>query len=251
MHWLCTLCLLSSAAASDDFEAFFKDFAAKRDTIVTLEAHFLQKTILPEEILTTEGTLFYGRPRRIRFETANPNRSTLIDGGYAYEYEPELKQLLIYSMADSPQSNIFFLGFDNDTEAMRKNYDLERFEPEKNAPGDTGILIRPKAEAAEEAGFKEVRLYLREEDYLPVRIFIVNDEENRLCLDIDEMKKNAASTPEQSQIFIAEGTKIIENDRVVGTAGPGGRHVPQPLEYSPPPEAAIETRELAPPEKEE
>ena len=46
-------------APPPEFDAFFKEFAEKRDGIEVLEADFMQKSIVPEEILTTEGSLIY------------------------------------------------------------------------------------------------------------------------------------------------------------------------------------------------
>ena len=46
-------------------DAFFAEYAAKRDGVKVLEANFLQKQILPDDVVTTRGSLLYVRPRRV------------------------------------------------------------------------------------------------------------------------------------------------------------------------------------------
>src|SRR5690606_18866990 len=120
--------LLAAAGPAVEFEAFFREFTLQRAGVRTLDATFTQTTMLPEETLTTEGTLHFAQPRRFALRTNDPRRETLLDDRKGYEYEAELEQVLIFSIDDNPEASIFFLGFDADADALRSAYDVRLFE---------------------------------------------------------------------------------------------------------------------------
>ena len=217
---LLLLCLLGTAYAEapdeNSVESFFKAFKEKRDGIGSLKAHFVQRTVLPDEVITTEGTLYYSRPRRIMFKTETPDRATLVDNRRGYEYDAEIKQLTIFDIEDQPQANIFFLGFDDDTDALQQAYQVQLMITH-DARGMHGIKIAPRPDTHDEVYFMEVNLFLREEDYLPYRIHIVNDTESEVFIDIDTIEPQPSPDLESIRILVPPGVKVIENDRVVET----------------------------------
>jgi outer membrane lipoprotein-sorting protein len=254
MIWcLAFVALLAQEGPSNSFDDFFDDFRAKRDGIRMLQADFVQKTVLPGEVLLSEGSLLYAQPRRIVFHTDEPDRYTLVDGRRGYEYEAEIKQLVIYDMEDNPEADIFFLGFENDTEALRNGFDVSLFDTPGESRGAHGLLVKPKEPESPDAYFVQVSLYLRDKDYLPYRIHIVNDRESEVILEVKNFVVNGAPPPEATQLLLPEGTKIIENDTVVETVGEGGKRVPDPLpfgvpEVPAPQDGLVEVRELPEPE---
>lgn len=236
-----------AAPEAGDFEAFFQEFAEKRDGIVVLEANFTQKTILPEETLETAGTLYYAQPRRVVYRTEDPLRVTLIEQDRGYEYEPDIKQLIVFDLAESPQAKILFLGFDNDTETLREGFDIELFDIEGDTRGSQGLILRPK-EGVTDAEFMKVSLYLRDQDFLPYKMHIINDEESEVEITVSDFTINHTPAPERSQIALAPGTKIVENDVVIDTAGKEGMRVPEPLKFEKQgdgPPVRVETPETA------
>jgi len=211
--------LLSAFGAGgqeSDFDAFFRAFKEKRDGIGALRAHFMQRTLLPDEVITSEGTLVYSRPRRIMFKTEEPERVILVDGRRGYEYDAEIRQLTVFNIEDHPRADIFFLGFDDNTEALRRAYAVQLMITH-DPKGMHGIKIEPRQDTDEAAYFMEVNLHLREEDYLPYRIHIVNDEESQLFIDIDEIVPQADADLDSARFLVPPGVKIIENDVVVDT----------------------------------
>ncbi len=246
--------LLGAADTAGDFEAFFKEFTAQRAAVKVLDATFTQTTVVPEETITTQGTLNFAQPRRFVIRTEDPKRETLLDHRRGYEYEADLQQVLIFDMDDNPEASIFFLGFDDDTAALREAYDVKLFDTPGEAQGPRGLVIRPKA-TDENPLFMEVSLYLREGDLLPYRIRIENDEESTVTLEISNFKVNAQEPFVAPDIQVPEGTKIIENDQVIETVGPGGKRLPDALPLSAPastsedlpPAAPIATSEDLPP----
>ena len=213
-------------AQPDSVDSFYKEFAQRRADISTLRANYTERTVTPEETFESEGVLIYAKPRRIVRRMAPPENTTLIvDDRRVYQYEPEIKQLVVYRLDDDPRANLLFLGFDSDMDALREAYQVSVFSVEDQASGKKGILIQPKP-GDTEAWFKEVNLYLDDKDLLPYRIRMVNDDDSQVIIEVRDLKKNPALDPSETQAMIAEGTKVIEDDKVVETVAAGGKLVP-------------------------
>ena len=208
-------------------DAFFADFTKKRDAIHSLEARFAQKNISAEETVDSGGSIVYVKPQHIvlRYERPDAGTTYLIHGRRAYEYEPDIKQLQIYKLEENPQTQIFFLGFDDNTQALREGYDVSIFETNDKPIGSRGISLRPKNAAS--SHFREVKLYLRDSDYLPYRIHIQNDDESEVETSITDFAINGKLDPDKTRIHLPEGTKIIDDDEVVETVGQKGKIVPE------------------------
>lgn len=225
---LSLLLLIASQATAqldDDIDLFFKTFKEKRDGIESLEAKFTQTTQLPEEELITQGILRYSKPRRILFLTEEPEHALLMDGRQGYEYDADIRQMTMFYVEDHPRANIFFLGFDNNTEALRAAYDLTLLISD-DPRGRQGIRITPRPGTEEEDYFLQVNLYLRDSDFFPYRIHIVNDAESQLFIDVKEISTLNAQDHETPRIFLPEGVTIVAEERVVDIVGEGGRYVP-------------------------
>jgi len=213
-------------AQPDSVDSFYKEFAQRRADISTLRANYTERTVTPEETFESEGVLIYAKPRRIVRRMAPPENTTLIvDDRRVYQYEPEIKQLVVYRLDDDPRANLLFLGFDSDMDALREAYQVSVFSVEDQASGKKGILIQPKP-GDTEAWFKEVNLYLDDKDLLPYRIRMVNDDDSQVIIEVRDLKKNPALDLSETQAMIAEGTKVIEDDKVVETVAAGGKLVP-------------------------
>ncbi|MBP8130483.1 MAG: outer-membrane lipoprotein carrier protein LolA [Candidatus Hydrogenedentes bacterium] len=250
----CFVAAAAMLAAEPDFDAFVKEFAGKREGVRSLQARFTELSLLPDERLETQGSLLYAKPRRIIYRTDEPERVTLVDGRYGYEYEPEIKQLMMYDLEEYPQVDAFFLGFDEDIEALAQSYLVEAFTVVEDGRRSRGIKLKPKPEDKDDAFFSEVAIYLRESDFLPFRIYIDNEEDSKTIIEIDESSYviNGALSEEETQLFVAEGTDIILNNEVLRTVGAGGERIPDPIpadgaRSAPPEQPRVEETELPPP----
>jgi outer membrane lipoprotein-sorting protein len=236
MTWAIVLAVLASTGAADapaaapapdaTLDTFFADFARKRDAVLSLEARFAQKNISPEEVVESSGSITYVKPQHIVFRYDKPDAGTtyLMHGHRVYEYEPDVKQLQIYDLEKNPRTEIFFLGFDDNTTALRQAYNLGLFETDEKPLGSRGISLRPKDP---DSPFHEVKLYLRDADYLPYRVHILNDDDSEVVMSITDFVINGKLDPGKTRIRLPEGTKIIDNDQVVETVGPGGKTAPE------------------------
>ena len=226
-----TVFFCAAARPADEHEAdrFFKSFTQSRDKIIALEAPFTQTVITPDETIEVRGTLSYIRPRRVIYRMEDPERITLVDDTRGYEYDAEIRQVTVFDLGNNPQAEILFMGFVDTLDTLRQAYDLEIFKVPDEPRGSKGLEIRPKAGSEAESYFLRVRLYLRDQDFLPWRILIRNDENTETHIDIGEINTAWRPAPASTQIFLPEGTKMIENDRVVEVIGPGGKRIPDAL----------------------
>lgn len=247
-----SLLVFVTALAADTPQAgsadrFFAEFSEKRTGIEVLEARFLQQNVSPDETLHSEGSIVYARPRRIvfRYDKPDPGVTYLISERQVYEYQPKNGQLDIYTLEENPQTEIFFLGFENNMDALREGYEVDLFDPGKAsdrpandaAPAIRAVSLRPKPRPDQEPSFREIRLFLRADDYLPVRIHMINDEESEVLIDVSDYRVNQKLDPAKTQISLPEGARIIEDDNLIEKVGPNGKLIPDPaaIPLDPPP----------------
>ncbi len=223
------------AGADAGFDSFFEEFARKRDGIETLRASFSQETTVPEDTLHDQGTIIYKKPKRVVFRYEPPQPTYLIDADRAYEYSPDIQQIQIYALEDNPQTEIFFLGFDDDTERLREGYDVELVKPDNEPEGAGAIEVRPNKDDEDTALFEQATLYLRPGDYLPYRIHIVNDKDSSVIIRVTDFELNEPLEPEDARIHLPEGTTVIVDDQLVERVPEGGKWVP-PTDLDPEPE---------------
>jgi len=218
------------ALFADPLDTFFDAFREKREHIESIRARFIETTILPDEVFVSTGALSYQKPRRLLRRGEEPPTMLLVDSQSVYEYEPELKQVARHNIADGPEAEILFFGFDNNLDSLRATYDVQLFSLlEEDEPKDAqGLLITPRAIYEEDAFFREVTLYLRAEDYLPYRIRIVTDEDSHVVFEVLDLEVNAELSAEETTITIPEGhTYVDERDRA-RAVGPEGMVLPLP-----------------------
>jgi outer membrane lipoprotein-sorting protein len=223
------LAIAATAALSavPETEEFFARFKAAREGVTALRTEYTEKNITPDETLLAEGTLTYTKPRRILRHTHYPyDASILIDQTTSYQYEPEVFQLVIQELADAPESDILFFGFDSDTERLRESYDVKIFALPEHPLGKLGIELRPKAGSDAADLFREAVLYLRDDNMLPYRVHLIFDEESQLIVEMGDYEVNPVLEAVDTQIAVSPGTKVIVGETVSRVVGQDGEMVP-------------------------
>lgn len=226
MMMLIALAAVSAAQPLPSLDEFLAEFSRKREQIQAVRADFQQENITADETETVSGSLFYANPRRIVFRYPKSQLAYVFNDVRVYEYDAEAKQVQIHDLADDPQTEALFVGFGESPQRLREAYDIELFRPDASECGAIGMTLRPKG-GADDAAFEWIRLYLREQDYLPCRVLIKNDEESTVVIDVAQYAVNPAYNPQESQLQAAEGTEVFQNDQYVETAGPGGLWLPE------------------------
>ena len=219
-----------SSATVPELDDFMTRFRESREPVAVLQAEYTEKNITPDETFFAEGTLLYTRPRRILRTTHYPyDAAVLIDGTTSYQYEPEVRQLVIHELADAPEADILFFGFDSDISRLRQSYDITLFALEDHPLGELGMELMPKAGSEAEELFSKAMLYLRDDNLLPYRIQLVFDEESQLVVEMSDYTINGVVAPEDTQIEAAPGTTIIRNDEIVREVGEVAERLPEPV----------------------
>jgi outer membrane lipoprotein-sorting protein len=222
-----------AAVETESVDAFLKELEAKRDKLQVVQARIHRENITPDGVFEAEGTMLYAHPRRIVFRYEDPTvTDLLIDNLRVYRYDEDMEQLLIDDLEDDPATEALYIGFERDLKRLREAFDVSLFIPEVKEGAVKGLLLRPR-EAGEEdeagpaATFESVYLYLREEDYLPTRVIVVNDADSQVEMRMSEYRVNQRIDPAQTQFRIPEGTVIIENQESFEEAPEGGLLLPR------------------------
>lgn len=253
LHAACALAALAAPAfAQDDpdIASFFDRFTANRNDIAQLEARFVQTTITPDETVESTGTIVYARigraedgiqGKRLVFRYDDPPLEYMIDGLTAYEYDPELQQIQIFTLEDRPEAEAFYLGFDSNTQRLMEAYSVRLQPPAESNPGGMAVALIPKDPESEEAFFEMVVLQLRPGDLLPVQIHIVNGPDSETSYQVSEFALSPELDQNKVTLHVPEDTAIVEEDVYFGPAPEGGARFPLPETSEP---AMVESEPL-------
>lgn len=224
--------LVAAFTATQDIDAFLQDFAKQRDAIETFQCRFTQITLSPDDAIESEGTLVFVRPRRILFLYDEPRLAYMIDQLTMYEYDADLEQVRIETLEDKPEADALFLGFEKDVGRLREAYDIVMATKEESHATGNVLKLTPKKREGEEPLFETVLLYLRDNDYLPYRLYIRNSAENDVTYELSDFVVNDKDARPPSTITVPEGTDVIRGDEKVETIGAGGKTFPEPAANS-------------------
>ncbi|MCX8064194.1 MAG: outer membrane lipoprotein carrier protein LolA [Candidatus Hydrogenedentes bacterium] len=212
---------------SSELDSFYTKYKEIRSNTQVLVGEFIQKNIYPDEIYTTFGKVIYVKPDRLVFSTEEPKKITLLDGKRVYEYEPEIKQVAIYDIADQAEIEIFYFAFMEDIEKLKKKYIVSPIVVEDER-GRDGLSIKPLTENQKDALFKEIVIQIRKDNFLPYRIRILGVDDVQTVVDFEKVETNCKIRLEDTQIYLSSGTSVVLNDKMVETVGEGGKYIPEP-----------------------
>ncbi|HRK33726.1 MAG TPA: outer membrane lipoprotein carrier protein LolA [Candidatus Hydrogenedentes bacterium] len=221
------------AACAEPLDDFFAEFVAKREKIASVQAHFEQKNISPDETISTTGRIAFSKPKQLLFEYFDPKIIYAISDRRAYQYEEELEQVQVYDVESSAQADAFFIAFDNDPSRLRETYNVTLLDSVPGTCGARVLKLVPKAEAESSEDepstqpFREIRLYLRAEDYLPCEIRAFNQDDSEVTITIVGYKLNEPDAAAAVTFTVPEGTSLIVNEDLQEVVGAGGKTLPE------------------------
>lgn len=222
------LAAFACAQAPIDFDAFFEEFRAKRGTVESVQAAFDQINIYPNDSEMTTGSIVFADGRLVlRYD--DPLVVYHVDGEAVFEYDADIRQVLVIPISYAPDAEAFVLAFANEPDRLRELYEVGLVEPlPGDDPGPT-LVLRPRDTGEGlEPPFVQAQLRLRDEDYLPTHIFIERDADTQVNILITEYVVNAELAETALQVLVPAGTDIIQDDVLVERVGPGGRVLPDP-----------------------
>lgn len=225
------LAAMAGAAVPEatDFDAFFEVYAEKRAHVETVQAAFEQINVYPTDSEVSGGSIVFAAPDRLVLRYEDPEVAYHIDGNAVFEYDAEIRQVLVIPIDYAPDAEAFILAFSNRPERLRELYEVEIVEPDPGDEPGPVLVLKPKDTGDElEPPFLQAQLKLRDSDYLPSRIYIERDQDTQVNILIDEIVVNEELAQNSDKVFVPQGTDIIQDDTLVETIGEGGRWLPDP-----------------------
>jgi outer membrane lipoprotein-sorting protein len=227
--WVLVLTSFIGQTGAGEVSPQLEAFAQQRDQIRTLQAHFTQQTITPDETIESSGTVVYVNPKRIIFRYDDMDMEYMIDAQNAYEYDAELEQVLIYDIAGRPEAAAFFMGFENNADELQKAYHVKVLSPRNATTHAFALELVPRPSETEDPPlFERVLLQIRRDDYLPTEIDITNDAESNVSFHVQDFVLNETLPPKVSSLFVPAGTDVVINDDIADPVEDGGRFYPLP-----------------------
>jgi len=221
--------LASMAAAPPNLDAFFETFGEKRATVETVQAAFEQINVYPTDAEVSGGSIVFTAPGRLVLRYEDPEVAYHVDGEAVFEYDAEIRQVLVIPIDYAPDAEAFILAFSNQPERLQELYEVGLVEPEPgDDPGPVLVLKPWPSEDEIEPPFLQAQLKLRDSDYLPTHIYIQRDEDTEVNILVSEIVVNEKLAENADRIFVPRGTDIIQDDTLVETIGEGGRWLPDP-----------------------
>lgn len=224
------------AATNETPESFLKELSLKRAAVGTLYAQMRLENTTPEQKTESRGTVLYIRPNRLVFrifdgENEEAKQVFVVDSNKVYEYDASIEQLQIYDLGENREMRAIFSAFESDLTQLQDYYDIELFEPGDAADRAVqGLMLVPKNLMEDRSRlFERVRVYLRDKDYLPTLIHVVNDADSEAVMYFDDLKVDPILPRHADQIALPKGTKIIENDDKVRTVRTEVEYIPESL----------------------
>jgi outer membrane lipoprotein-sorting protein len=231
------LAAVTALSVTEDVDAFLKDFAKKRDEITTFQCRYSQSIVSPDDTLETEGTLVFVRPKRILFRYDDPKSIYMIDDTTFYEYDPDATQLRIETVEGRPEGEAFFLAFEKDLSRLKESYTISLVSKDESKSSGTVLELVPKSNVGDELLFNRLLIFLREDDYLPYRLFFRNASESDVTFELSDYIVNDKTAKPPSTLDVPEGTTILRGDAKSENVGPGGKTFPELAPKSEPPQA--------------
>ncbi len=135
----------TSAPDASDIKAIVRRIQNHYDEVHSFSAHFKEdiKPVGGTERIRT-GTMYYSKPRRLRWEFSPPDSQTIVsDGEKLYDYEPDLNQVVESSLKGILKKGgaaAFVLGIGT----LEQDFDA-RFPEKPPRDGLTHVVLVPKS----------------------------------------------------------------------------------------------------------
>ncbi|MFQ5957222.1 MAG: outer membrane lipoprotein carrier protein LolA, partial [Candidatus Brocadiales bacterium] len=170
-----------------DLEAVLDEMDAANLGLKTMmaEVTYTRTIFLLDEEEVSEGTLRYKKPRKLRLEFEPPNEEVDVsDGDFFWVYKPKERQVEKYKLAEgeTTELNFFEFGYEGSVGKAKENYFIEIIsaddagESEGKNEGIYILKLIPKPSATQMPQYNEIRLWVDDSIWLPVRMELYESE---------------------------------------------------------------------------
>lgn len=196
------------------------DEASLEFETIRAEVTYTRTIFLLDEEDVAEGTLKYKKPRKLRLEFNPPKEELDIsDGKFFWVYKPKERQVEKYQLAEgeTTELNFFEFGYEGSVQKAKENYFIEMISDTtaEESKGDRkGIYIlklTPKPSATQMPQYNEIRLWIDDGIWLPVRMELYESEGEVINrIELWEININEPLDDEDFQFEVPEGVEVIE-----------------------------------------
>jgi outer membrane lipoprotein-sorting protein len=216
--------------AKTTFDAFFDAFESKRETVHAFRAQFIHTTITPgDDFYEMPGSVAFNHPRELLLEYEEPPQTYYVDETIYCDYFTEASQLTVRRIEDSREIEPFFLAFERDPAALKKDYHVSISAQGVDGCDGPVVILVPKPVAGREPLFQQAQLFLRETDYLPCRLFVETTGDSHFNIVFTDYDINPTVDDQGLRFRLPEGVSIIIDDELVEVTGEQGASVPDDL----------------------
>ncbi|MBI4971106.1 MAG: outer membrane lipoprotein carrier protein LolA [Candidatus Omnitrophica bacterium] len=216
-QWLLlTLVLMTSACASVSAESqsasstLVSYESAKRD-LASLKAHFVQKKIftLFEETETSEGTVYFKKPKQVLWHYESPAASdTVLAGDNSWTVMPSVKQVQKIKVAGGNSNRLFqILGFGETKEKLSDSFMIKELAPDES--GLNQLSLTP-TEASLTPFYSEIIIQISPDDHLPRRVILKEKSGDITEVLLSDLERNASVRDSLFEFKIPDDYQLID-----------------------------------------
>ncbi len=168
----------------------------------TASGSFSQKTFGTQSLrnnIEQRGTFSFTRSGEFRLCIEYPQRQSIISNGKSiFQYDPELKQVLIINLEQLKTSPIAVLF---DLKDFRKSFNIQHL---SNENGTNLLRMVPKSKII---SFEHVDLCLK--DKIPIYMEFLDFFEKKTRIDFPDVSLNVVFSPDEFNFLIPEGSDVF------------------------------------------
>jgi outer membrane lipoprotein-sorting protein len=212
LAFLSLLASVAPAAAAADSSDLVARIQEHYDGVHSLRADFLQETSSRATSLrtTAHGTLYYLRPRSMRWDYQQPQQQFVISGKGAWLYVPEEKTIYVYQVDKIIRSPVV-LNFFSGLSQLRETFQISQLPDEVGPPRRHRLELLPRDDEMK-SQVSKVMLWIEPETLRVVRIQTIDPLGNTNEIILSNFQMNVPISPSLFTMQVPKGVKVVRQD---------------------------------------
>ena len=186
------LILVPAPARAGDLDDVLAAFDEAQASVQTLSASFVQTTTNPmlKTPIQAEGSFFMTKPDAIRWEYRTPEEMSFVIANDRYTgYYPARKRAEKKNVQRYSKKIFRYFGMGQKSSELTKSYDIRLAEPQQGADRYHVLILEPKKRRARKR-VDEVRFWLDDKSYLPVKVEYLGSDGSTRVVEFTEINVN-------------------------------------------------------------
>ena len=210
--FLAFLAFLAPAAAASDSSDLVARIQERYDSVRSLRADFLQETSSRATSLgtTAHGTVYYLKPRSMRWDYQQPQQQFVISGQEAWLYVPEEKTIYVYQVDKIIRSPVV-LNFFSGLSQLGETFQISQLPDDPGPPKRHRLELLP-LDAEMKSQVSKVALWIEPETYRVVRIQTVDPLGNINQIILSNFQVNLPLSASLFTMQVPKGVKVLRQD---------------------------------------